>query len=1008
MPSSHFHVVLDQMAEGLACGRLVEGPDFEILEVNPAFATLTGCVDPVGRRLRALAPALDARDAPLLARLARVAATGVADRFEGEIAALGVTVALAAYGAEPGHVVIVFRIVREGRLAALLDDRDANLRSVMASMAEGMVVHDAAGTIVSCNASAERILGLTRAQLEGRTSIDPRWQTIHADGSPFPGDDHPAMITLRTGLPLRDVVMGVDLPDGDRRWISIATEPVRDGLDPRPRAVVATFTDITNPRRVEQAQREREAWLRAIYEGSPVGIVRTDPAGVVLDANPAFVALVGYPLDELVGLPIARLAHPEHAAADADARRALPEAGVERETRWMRKDGASRWIALRVRPVRDDAGCVTFHFGLALDITERRRVEAELQRVLREQEVILEQVGVGILVSVDRRQLRVNRWIETTFGFTREELLGRSTRMLYGSDQAYVAAGRGFDADLRAEGRCEAELTLHRRDGVALCIHATGRLLEPGDPAAGTLWVLMDRTAERAAEEALRRSEQRFRTLFEGHSAMMLLVDPTTGAIVDVTPAAAAFYGYPRATLRTMNIRQVNALTPDELASALARATSGARTAFIVPHRLADGRICQVELNSSVVEIDGRRLLFSVVQDVTERARISAALDRERQRYLSFMTIAQDGIHVLDEAGRLIDANPAFLAMLGRDADAIGHLHVAEWDATIPADQLPGRIGALMAAPQLFATRHRRADGTTFDVEIQAGGVVLEGQRYLLAAARDVSARLAAERQRQRHHAELEALNATLEERVRTAVAELRTRDQLLIGQSRQAAMGEMIGNIAHQWRQPLNALGLVLANLRDAARFDELDRATAERAVADANRLIQGMSTTINVFRDFFRPEKRPGAFSARAEVEETIRLVDAVFQDVGIACEVVPGPDLPLFGIANEYAQVLLNLLTNARQAIQAARVPAGRVTIRLEARAGRGILAVRDNGGGVPIGLLDRIFEPYFSTREGGTGIGLYMSRQIVERSMGGAITVANVDGGAEFRIVTPLAE
>ncbi len=157
--------------------------------------------------------------------------------------------------------------------------------------------------------------------------------------------------------------------------------------------------------------------------------------------------------------------------------------------------------------------------------------------------------------------------------------------------------------------------------------------------------------------------------------------------------------------------------------------------------------------------------------------------------------------------------------------------------------------------------------------------MVLEGQRYLLAAARDVSARLAAERQRHRHQAELEALNATLEERVRTAVAELRTRDQLLIGQSRQAAMGEMIGNIAHQWRQPLNALGLVLANLRDAARFDELDRATAERAVADANRLIQGMSTTINVFRDFFRPEKQPGAFSARAEVEDTIALVGAVF---------------------------------------------------------------------------------------------------------------------------------
>ncbi len=219
--------------------------------------------------------------------------------------------------------------------------------------------------------------------------------------------------------------------------------------------------------------------------------------------------------------------------------------------------------------------------------------------------------------------------------------------------------------------------------------------------------------------------------------------------------------------------------------------------------------------------------------------------------------------------------------------------------------------------------------------------------------------------------------------------------------------MGEMIGNIAHQWRQPLNALGLVLANLRDGARCGELDEAAVEDAVQNGTRLIQKMSTTISDFRDFFRPGKEKRAFSALAQIRETSALLDASFRDADIELVVDASADLTLFGFGNEYSQVLLNLLSNARQAIVGLGEPHGRVSLRLSVRDGLGCLGVRDNGGGVPEGLLDRIFEPYFSTKEGGTGVGLYMSRQIVERSFGGRLEVSNLEGGAEFRVLTPLA-
>jgi PAS domain S-box-containing protein len=401
-------------------------------------------------------------------------------------------------------------------------------------------------------------------------------------------------------------------------------------------------------------------------------------------------------------------------------------------------------------------------------------------------------------------------------------------------------------------------------------------------------------------------------------------------------------------------------------------------------------------------------LLVALTWSLTNARGRAIALAEEREgRYRSFLDIGQDGIHLLDEQGNLVEANQAFLQVLGRPASAIGKLNARDWDVTIPAERMLARIGELLERPSLFRTRHRRADGIIFDVEVHAGPIVLEGKRHVLASSRDVTARVVFEREIGSKQAQLEELNRSLEERIASAVGELRAKDQLLVMQSRQAAMGEMIGNIAHQWRQPLNALGLVLANLRDAAHAGELDAASVDASVGQGWRFIEKMSTTISDFRDFFRPGREKAVFSALAQVRETLELIDASFRNAGIELEIEPGADATILGFANEYSQILLNLLSNARQAIETSGVAHGRVTLRLTTRDGFVALAVRDNGGGIPAAILDRIFEPYFSTKEAGTGIGLYMSRQIVERSLGGRLELANVEGGAQFTVLTPIA-
>lgn len=254
----------------------------------------------------------------------------------------------------------------------------------------------------------------------------------------------------------------------------------------------------------------------------------------------------------------------------------------------------------------------------------------------------------------------------------------------------------------------------------------------------------------------------------------------------------------------------------------------------------------------------------------------------------------------------------------------------------------------------------------------------------------------------------LQQLNASLEQRVAEELARSREKDHLLIHQSRLAAMGEMIGNIAHQWRQPLSALALVLGNIQDAEQYHELTDELLARKIADGHRLIDKMSTTINDFRDFFRPDKLCEPFCVRTALMTSIALVEASFtaHDIKVVTDIAE--EVWTEGAVNEYSQVVLNLLSNAKEAILARQAGHGHIAVRVDRDGDRARLTITDNGGGITEHALPRLFEPYFSTKPGGTGIGLYMSKMIIENNMGGRLSARNTDTGAEFTLLTPLKD
>ncbi|MFA7403062.1 MAG: PAS domain-containing sensor histidine kinase [Pelobacteraceae bacterium] len=270
--------------------------------------------------------------------------------------------------------------------------------------------------------------------------------------------------------------------------------------------------------------------------------------------------------------------------------------------------------------------------------------------------------------------------------------------------------------------------------------------------------------------------------------------------------------------------------------------------------------------------------------------------------------------------------------------------------------------------------------------------------------ARDITEKKRHEKLLADQQKQLEELNGTLESRIAKAVAELRKKDDILIMQSRLTTMGEMISNLAHQWRQPLNNIGLIVQSLQLAFKANDLSVEELDSDIAETMKILQQISDTIDDFRNFFSQEKELRSFSVNDAVSRSLNFVLPSLRSKGIKAACDEQADIHAVGYPNEYAQALLNIIINAKDALLESQTLQPLISMRISEENGRSIVTILDNGGGIREDILPKIFDPYFSTREQGkgAGIGLYMSKMIIEKNMNGRLTASNVDGGAEFRI------
>lgn len=254
---------------------------------------------------------------------------------------------------------------------------------------------------------------------------------------------------------------------------------------------------------------------------------------------------------------------------------------------------------------------------------------------------------------------------------------------------------------------------------------------------------------------------------------------------------------------------------------------------------------------------------------------------------------------------------------------------------------------------------------------------------------------------------ELKSLNDSLQVRIDEAVLENQKHERMLIQQSKMAAMGEMLESIAHQWRQPLNILGLSLTKMEMEQELGIVDKQTLEEQFGVMNKQVQYMSQTIDDFRSFYQKDKHAVTISVQEMIDDIEVLMTPLLQSKSITLQNRCDMDIMITTYPNELKQVLLNLLNNAKDALMSCTCDVKEIEVSVHEEPDAVCIHIADNAKGIDPKIIDRIFEPYFTTKfeSKGTGIGLYMSKIIIEEHMQGSIHAENRENGALFVITLP---
>ena len=241
--------------------------------------------------------------------------------------------------------------------------------------------------------------------------------------------------------------------------------------------------------------------------------------------------------------------------------------------------------------------------------------------------------------------------------------------------------------------------------------------------------------------------------------------------------------------------------------------------------------------------------------------------------------------------------------------------------------------------------------------------------------------------------------------RVKDEISKNEEKQKVMFWQSRLASLGQMLANIAHQWRQPLTELNLAMFSMKKAARND--DEKELSKFYDESKNIIKNMSQTIDDFTNFFRPQKEKYPFKLSNSINESLTLLDNIIKAEMISVK-TDLEEMEVLGVSNELTQVIINLIKNSTDAFVSNGILIREINIKTKKEKDFALIEVQDNAGGISKENIEKIFEPYFTTKHQsrGTGLGLFMSKMICEQGLDGYLDVKSKKGLTTFSIKIPL--
>jgi len=411
------------------------------------------------------------------------------------------------------------------------------------------------------------------------------------------------------------------------------------------------------------------------------------------------------------------------------------------------------------------------------------------------------------------------------------------------------------------------------------------------------------------------------------------------------------------------------------------------------------------------VRLSGEEERFiTIARDISDKKETLISFQERETLYLGIINSTSEGFWLLDVDQKILDVNYALCAMIGYEkVELLGRSPYDFMDESNHDICHEQSESIEDTAQRVYEIILKKKDGSQIHAVANASTLYeLDGEVKTFAFMRDISKQKEQDERLLKRQIEIEQRNNNLQAEISTQVELNRDKDRMMYQQSRLASMGEMIGNIAHQWRQPLNILALVLQDIYISGQLGNLTDKKLEDEYEKANNVLQYMSQTIDDFRNFFKQSSSDNdTFSLKEIIESVYSLVSTNFEYNHVKFNNLIETDAIARGNQNEFKQVVINILNNAQEAILTSKRKDGFVSIALEMGEEFTTIQIKDNGGGISSEIISKIFDPYFTTKHQtqGTGLGLYMSKQIIETSMNGSLEATNLKEGALFLIKMP---